>query len=70
MLTRLLTLVLAAAVSCAPPQLTASQEELVRRCLELEYRQEATSECAEQVTRPMQKAFENEFDTARLLSGP
>jgi hypothetical protein len=50
--------ILAAAVSgCAPPELTAPQEELVGRCLELAYKQEATSECAEQVTRPMKKAF-------------
>ena len=57
-LRQLLTLVLATTVSgCAPPELTAPQEELVRRCLELAYKQEATSECAEQVTRPMEKAF-------------
>lgn len=57
-LIQLLTLVLAISVSgCAPPELTAPQQELVRRCLELAYKQEATSECAEQVTRPMEKAF-------------
>ena len=57
-LARLLTLGLTTIVSsCAPPELTAPQEELVRRCLEMAYRQEATSECAEQVTRPMEQAF-------------
>lgn len=57
-LTQLLTLVLATTVSgCAPPELTAPQEELVRRCLELAYKQEANSECAQRVTRPMEKAF-------------
>lgn len=57
-LTQLLTLVLATTVSgCSPPELTASQEALVRRCLELTFKQETTSECAEQVTGPMQKAF-------------
>jgi len=43
--------------SCAPPELTAPQEEFVRRCLELAYKQEAGSECAQQVTKPMEKAF-------------
>lgn len=58
MLRQLLTLALATTVSgCAPPELTAPQEELVRRCLELAYQQEATSECAQQVTGPMKKAF-------------
>jgi len=58
-LTQLLTLALAATVSgCAPPpELTAPQEELVRGCLELAYKQEATSACAEQVTKPMEQAF-------------
>lgn len=57
-LTKLLTLVLATAVSsCAPPELTAPQEDLVRRCLELAFKQEDSPECAEQVTRPMEKAF-------------
>jgi hypothetical protein len=57
-LSKLFTLVLATTVSsCAPPELTSPQEELVRRCLELAYLQEATSQCAEQVTRPMQKAY-------------
>ena len=58
-LTQLLALILATAVSsCAqPPELTASQEELARRCLELAYKQEATPECAEQVTKPMETAF-------------
>src|SRR5688572_20641984 len=40
-LAQLFALVLATAVSgCAPPELTAPQEELVRRCLELAYKQE------------------------------
>jgi hypothetical protein len=57
-LTQLLTLALATAVSgCAPPELTAPQEALVRRCLELAYKQEAGSECTQQVTKPMEKAF-------------
>lgn len=57
-LTTWLTLVLAtAASSCAPPELTAPQEALVRRCLELAYQQEETPECAEQATGPMVKAF-------------
>jgi hypothetical protein len=57
-LTQLLTLVLATTMSgCAPPELTAPQEELVRRCLDLAYKQEASSECAQQVTKPMEKAF-------------
>jgi hypothetical protein len=57
-LTQLLTLVLATAVSgCAPPELTAPQEELVHRCLELAFKQETASECAQQVTGPMEKAF-------------
>ena len=43
---------------CAPPpELTVLQAELVRRCLELAYTQETTAECAEQVTKPMEKAF-------------
>lgn len=42
---------------CAPPpELTASEEELVRHCLELGFKQETAPECAP-VTRPMQKAF-------------
>jgi len=58
-LRQLLTLVLAATVSsCAPPpDLTASQEELVRGCLELAYKQEGTAECAAQVTGPMEQAY-------------
>lgn len=57
-LTQLLALVLAAPIcGCAPPELTAPQEELVRRCLELAYKQEPNSECALQVTKPMEKAF-------------
>jgi hypothetical protein len=40
-----------------PPELTASQEDLVRQCLELAYRQDATPECDEQVTKPMEQAF-------------
>ena len=57
-LAQLLMLVLATTVGgCAPPELTAPQEELVRRCLELAYKEEAPSECAEQVTKPMEKVF-------------
>jgi hypothetical protein len=58
--TRLFTLALATTVSgCAPPppELTASQEEMVRQCLELAYEQETSSECAQRVTKPMEKAF-------------
>jgi hypothetical protein len=55
---RLLALVLAIAASgCAPPELTAAQEELVRRCLELAYKQEDSPECAQQATKPMLQAF-------------
>ena len=56
----LLVLILATAPSsCAPPppELTASQEELVRKCLELAYKHDTTPECAEQVTKPMEQAF-------------
>lgn len=56
----LLTFALATAPSgCAPPppELTAAQEDLVRRCLELAYKQETTPECEAQVTKPMEKAF-------------
>jgi hypothetical protein len=56
----LLTLVLATAPSgCTqpPPELTAAQEDLVRQCLELAYKQETTPECEAQVTKPMEKAF-------------
>lgn len=56
----LLTFALATAPSgCAPPppELTALQEELVRQCLELAYKQDPTPECREQVTKPMEKAF-------------
>jgi hypothetical protein len=57
-LTQLFMLVLATAMSgCAPPELTAPEEELVRRCLDLAYKQETSSECAERVTKPMKKAF-------------
>jgi len=57
-LQKLLVLLLATSVSgCAPPELTAPQEELVRRCLELAYKEEATAECTAQVTKPMEKAF-------------
>jgi hypothetical protein len=43
---------------CAPPpELTAAEEEIVRRCLELAYEQETSAECAERVTKPMEKAF-------------
>jgi hypothetical protein len=56
---RLLTFALATAPGgCAPPpELTPSQEEIVRQCLELTYKQDPTPECAEQVTKPMEKAF-------------
>lgn len=55
--THLLTLVCAAAVGgCTPPDLTAPQEELVGRCLELAHKQETSSECA-QVTEPMERAY-------------
>jgi hypothetical protein len=58
-LTRLFALVLATTASgCAPPELTAPQEELVRRCLELAFKQEESAECAAQVTKPMQQAFQ------------
>ena len=51
-------LVLATAMSsCAPPELTGPEEELVRRCLDLAYKQEAGSDCAERVTKPMEEAF-------------
>src|SRR5262245_15255730 len=56
----LLTFALATASSgCAPPlpELTAAQEELVRRCLELAYKHDTTPECEEQVTKPMEQAF-------------
>jgi hypothetical protein len=39
-----------------PPALTAPEEALVRRCLELEHKQETSAECS-RVTKPMQKAF-------------
>jgi hypothetical protein len=39
-----------------PPALTAPEEALVRRCLELEHKQETSAECS-QVTKPMRKAF-------------
>jgi hypothetical protein len=55
---QLLALVLATAMSgCAPPELTASQEELVRRCLELAHKQETSSECDQGVTQEMEQAF-------------
>jgi hypothetical protein len=52
-------LALATALSCCapPPELTASQEEMVRQCLELAHRQESSPECAERVTEPMENAF-------------
>ena len=54
----LFALVVAVSNGCAPPlELTATQEELVRGCLELAYKEEATSECTAQVTKPMEKAF-------------
>lgn len=57
-LRQLFVLVLATTVSgCAPPELTASQEELVHHCLELAFKQETSAECEQQVTKPMQKAF-------------
>jgi hypothetical protein len=53
----LLALVLATMASgCAPPELTAPQEELVSRCLELAHKQETSAECGA-VTKPMEKAF-------------
>jgi hypothetical protein len=39
-----------------PPALTAPEEALVRRCLELAHKQETSAECS-QVTKPMQKSF-------------
>lgn len=59
MLKRLLPLaLLSAAGACAPPpELTAAQEELVSKCLELAFRQEKDPACAEAVTQPMEKAF-------------
>jgi hypothetical protein len=39
-----------------PPELTASQEALVGRCLELAHKQETDSTC-EVVTEPMREAF-------------
>lgn len=57
-LTPLLVLALATTLNgCAPPELTAPQEELVRRCLEVAYKEEPTAECTAQVTKPMEKAF-------------
>ncbi len=57
-LTQLFALALAiAAGGCAPPPLTAPEEELVRQCLELAHRQESSSECKQQVTRRMEKAY-------------
>ncbi|HEY4369073.1 MAG TPA: hypothetical protein VGN07_17700 [Steroidobacteraceae bacterium] len=58
-LTFLLTFVLATlAGGCTPPpELTASQEEFIGKCLELSYTQEATAECEGQVTKPMAQAF-------------
>jgi hypothetical protein len=53
----LLAFALATGGCAPPPELTAPQEELVRKCLELAYKQDATPECAEQVTKPMEKAF-------------
>jgi hypothetical protein len=55
----LLTIALATAPSgCAPPpKLTAAQEDLVRQCLEVAYKQDTTPECEDQVTKPMEKAF-------------
>lgn len=41
---------------CSPPELTAPQEELVGRCLELARIQETSDECS-QVTKPMEKAY-------------
>ena len=57
-LLRPLGLVLAILVGgCAPPQLTASQEERVRGCLEQEFKEDLSPECAQQLTDPMRKAF-------------
>lgn len=59
-LAQLLTLFLATTVGgCSPdlPELTEPQQEQVRRCLELAYKQETDAECTQQVTRSMEKAF-------------
>ncbi|HLS82778.1 MAG TPA: hypothetical protein VK025_15365 [Steroidobacter sp.] len=54
---KLVLLFMAAAVgACAPPELTAPQEELVRRCLEMAHKQETSPECVA-ITRSMEKAF-------------
>jgi hypothetical protein len=58
-LKQLFALAMGTAVSgCSPPppELTAPQEELAGRCLELAYKQETASGC-EGVTEPMKKAF-------------
>jgi hypothetical protein len=58
-LKQLFTLATAMAISsCSPPlpELTAPQEELVGRCLELAYKQETDSGCGV-VTEPMKRAF-------------
>ena len=55
-----LTLVFASVLSgCAPPlpELTAAEEETVRRCLEQAYKHESGSECEQRVTKPMEQAF-------------
>ena len=59
LLNKLLAFALALAASgCAPPpELTAAQEKLVSRCLELKFKQETDSECEQGVTQPMQEAF-------------
>jgi len=56
---QLLALAIAIALNgCSPPpELTAPQEALVRRCLELAYTQETSDECEAGVTKPMQQAF-------------
>ncbi|HKE96067.1 MAG TPA: hypothetical protein VKB34_17295 [Povalibacter sp.] len=54
----LIVILVTAASGCAPPvELTASQEELVRKCLGLAFREDPPPECADQVTKPMEKAF-------------
>jgi len=51
-----LTLVCVTTACSPPPVLTPAEEALVRRCLELGYKQESAPEC-EQVTKPMEKSF-------------
>lgn len=54
-----LSLVLASVTvssGCSPAELTAVEEELVGRCLELARKQETSEECSA-VTKPMEKAY-------------